>query len=155
MAPLDSNSNQSRGPNHTNNEDPVRSMAAEVVGLALSFQQTGDRWYLKQMLDAMELGIPELRQMFSSQTRTFCKKALEDIQSLWPSTAKDLTPTMLLQIHHCLRASKIAIRYSHLRLFLVRCASSIEEAQQPLDDPKAKEIALDTEKFVSKALELK
>lgn len=39
MAPLDSNSNQSRGPNHTNNsvgfrDDPVRSMAAEVVGLA-------------------------------------------------------------------------------------------------------------------------
>ncbi|KAG9551202.1 hypothetical protein KCU71_g10297, partial [Aureobasidium melanogenum] len=121
------------------------------------------------MLDAMELELPELSQnalkpdshllqfvnnIDGPPTEEMAEKALENIQPLWPSTAKDLTPTMLLQIHHCLRASKIAIKYSHLRLFLVRCASSIEEAQQPLDGTKAKEIALDTEKFVSKALEL-
>ncbi|KAH0006813.1 hypothetical protein KCU78_g12107, partial [Aureobasidium melanogenum] len=151
MAPLDSSSNQSRGPNHTNNDDPVRSwqLRWSVLLSASSRLAIGD------VLQPDSHLLQFVNNIDGSPTEEMAEKALEDIQSLWPSTAKDLTPTMLLQIHHCLRASKIAIRYSHLRLFLVRCASSIEEAQQPLDDPKAKEIALDTEKFVSKALELK
>ncbi|KAG9745784.1 hypothetical protein KCU73_g7791, partial [Aureobasidium melanogenum] len=139
-------------------------MAAEVVGLALSFQQTGDRWYLKQMLDAMELGIPELRQnvlqpdshllqfvnnIDGSPTEEMAEKALEVIQhrqrpdSHYAVADPPLPPGQ--QDRHQIQPPSFV---------LGALCSSIEEAQQPLDDTKAKEIAPDTEKFVSKALEL-
>ncbi|KAH0369296.1 hypothetical protein KCU65_g3405, partial [Aureobasidium melanogenum] len=172
MDPPNPNSNQLHHASRSKNRfgyhgDPRRSMAAEVMGLALNFNLTGDESYLKRAEDAMRLGAPELGQnvlQHNSQllqfvnaideppTEEMAEKALEDIQSLWPSATEGLTLDMLLQIHHCIRVSKVTIRYNHLRLFLVHCACSIGKTHQPLDDAKANEIALDAEKFMSKAM---
>ena len=72
---------------------------------------------------------------------------------MWPRVAKILTTNTLMQIHHCIRASMIAIRYRHLRMFLVECADSLEGIQQPLTDADAAQIALCAEKKISKMVE--
>jgi hypothetical protein len=53
-----------------------------------------------------------------------------------------------MQIHHCTRASKITIPYHHLREFLVECARSLAQIQQPMGDSEAAHIAYAVEQYV-------
>lgn len=62
---------------------------------------------------------------------------------MWPIAAEDLTPAILLQIHHCIRASKVTVKYRHLRSFLLSCASYMEQLEQPMTDFEAKQIGFD------------
>jgi hypothetical protein len=53
-----------------------------------------------------------------------------------------------MQIHHCIRTSKITTPYHHLRMFLLECARSITQTQQPMEDAEAARIAYATEQHV-------
>jgi hypothetical protein len=53
-----------------------------------------------------------------------------------------------MQIHHCIRASKITIPYHHLREFLVECARSLAQPQQPMGDSEAACIAYAAKQYV-------
>jgi hypothetical protein len=55
---------------------------------------------------------------------------------------------MLLQIHHCLRVSKVTVKYCHLRFFLVACAHIIEQLEQPMTDTEAKKVVHDTKRII-------
>lgn len=54
-----------------------------------------------------------------------------------------------MQVHQCVRASGITIPYRHLRMFLVDCADSVEQTQQPMSDADAARIALSIRKRIS------
>jgi hypothetical protein len=67
---------------------------------------------------------------------------------MWPRVARILTTTILMQIHHCIRTSKITTPYHHLRMFLLECARSITQTQQPMEDAEAARIAYATEQHI-------
>jgi hypothetical protein len=53
-----------------------------------------------------------------------------------------------MQIHHCIRTSKVTIIYHHLRMFLVECARSTAQTPQPMGDVVAARIAYAAEQHV-------
>jgi predicted nucleic acid-binding protein len=53
-----------------------------------------------------------------------------------------------MQIHHCIRTSKVTIIYHHLRMFLVECARSVAQTQQPMGDAEAARIAYAAEQHI-------
>lgn len=68
---------------------------------------------------------------------------------MWPLAAEHLTPAILLQIHHCIRVSKVTVKYRHLCFFLVQRAYCIE---QSVTDTKTKKVAHDANKITERGL---
>lgn len=68
---------------------------------------------------------------------------------MWPQVAEELTTTILIQIHQCVRASGITVRIHYLRMFLVNCSRSVKQTQQPMTDFDAAQIALSIKERIS------